>query len=96
VSFSRVFCLLAARVGSVSRLSDILSQMISTSRSNVCLTLMLSLALVSKNSNPKKTNNTFIFDVYSKISNKYTDFSWARMSGETLRKQTCESRHIKG
>lgn len=38
--------------GSVSKLSDILSQMRSTRRSKVCFTLMLSLALVSKNSKP--------------------------------------------
>lgn len=36
----------------VSSDSDIFSQMMSTSRSNVCLTLMLSLALASKNSKP--------------------------------------------
>lgn len=42
-------------VGSLlSRLSAILSQMMSTSRSNVCFTFMLSLALVSKNSKPAK------------------------------------------
>lgn len=40
------------RAGSVSKLSDILSQIRSTRRSKVCLTLMLSLALVSKNSKP--------------------------------------------
>lgn len=46
-------CLLPVTVGSLlSRLSDILSQMMSTSRSNVCFTFMLSLALVSKNSKP--------------------------------------------
>lgn len=75
MSFSRVFCLPAVMLGSVSRLSDILSQMISTSRSNVCLTLMLSLALVSKNSKPEKIKNTWMFDTYSGISNKCTDFS---------------------
>lgn len=52
MSFSLVFCLPAVMAGSVSRLSDILSQMMSTSRSNVCLTWMLSFALVSKNSKP--------------------------------------------
>lgn len=36
----------------VSSDSDIFSQMMSTSRSKVCLTLMLSLALASKNSKP--------------------------------------------
>lgn len=36
----------------LSRLSDILSQMMSTSRSKVCFTLMLSLALASKCSKP--------------------------------------------
>lgn len=35
-----------------SRLSDIFSQMMSTRRSKVCFTLMLSLALASKNSKP--------------------------------------------
>lgn len=74
MSFSRVFCLLAAMVGSISRLSDILSQMISTSRSNVCLTLMLSFALVSKNSNPRKIKKMFIFDAHSGIYNKYTNY----------------------
>ncbi len=40
--------------GSVSKLSDILSQIRSTRRSKVCFTLMLSLALVSKNSKPSR------------------------------------------
>lgn len=43
--------------GSPSRLSDILSQMRSTRRSKVCFTLMLSLALVSKNSKPGKSSD---------------------------------------
>lgn len=42
------------RLWSVSIVSDILSQMMSTSRSNVCFTLMFSLALVSKNSSPER------------------------------------------
>lgn len=46
-------CLAPVTVGSLlSRLSDILSQMMSTSLSKVCFTLMLSLALASKNSKP--------------------------------------------
>lgn len=46
-------CLAPLTVGSLlSRLSDILSQMMSTSLSKVCFTLMLSLALASKNSKP--------------------------------------------
>ena len=44
--------------GSVSKLSDILSQIRSTRRSKVCFTLMLSLALVSKNSNPLARGRT--------------------------------------
>ena len=40
------------RVGSESRLSDILSQIMSTSRSNTAFTLIFSLADVSKNSSP--------------------------------------------
>ncbi|KAK3786789.1 hypothetical protein RRG08_061340 [Elysia crispata] len=43
---------LLTRVGSASRDSDILSQMMSTSRSNTAFTLMFSLADVSKNSKP--------------------------------------------
>lgn len=47
-------CLVPVTAGSaVSNDSDIFSQMTSTSRSKVCLTLMLSLALASKNSNPQ-------------------------------------------
>lgn len=42
------------KAGSASRLSDILSQMMSTSLSKVCLTLTFSLALASKNSNPER------------------------------------------
>lgn len=55
--------------GSASKLSDILSQMISTRRSNVCLTLMLSLALVSKNSNPeaKKEKHSLSFHTSTEI-----------------------------
>lgn len=45
------FCPLTI-VGSESNVSDILSHMMSTSRSNTCLTFTLSLALVSKNSSP--------------------------------------------
>lgn len=40
--------------GSVSSESDILSQMASTRRSKACLTLMFSLALASKKSNPRE------------------------------------------
>lgn len=40
--------------GSESSESDILSQMASTRRSKACLTLMFSLALASKKSNPEK------------------------------------------
>ena len=39
-------------VGSASRLSDILSQMMSTRRSNTAFTLIFSFADVSKNSKP--------------------------------------------
>ena len=46
------FVVLETRVGSESSDSDILSQMMSTKRSNTALTLMFSLAEVSKNSNP--------------------------------------------
>ncbi len=46
-------CLAPVTAGSAaSRLSDIFSQIMSTSRSKVCLTLMLSLALASKYSKP--------------------------------------------
>lgn len=55
-SVSRVaLVVLETNVGSESRDSDILSQMISTSRSNTAFTLMFSLAEVSKNSRPAKT-----------------------------------------
>lgn len=40
--------------GSVSSESDILSQMASTRHSKACLTLMFSLALASKKSNPEE------------------------------------------
>lgn len=54
-SVSRVpFVWLLTSDGSWSRLSDILSQMISTRRSNTAFTLMFSLAEVSKNSKPTK------------------------------------------
>lgn len=47
-------CLAPVTAGSAaSRLSDIFSQIMSTSRSKVCLTLMLSLALASKYSKPE-------------------------------------------
>lgn len=51
-SLSRAPLPSAAGASLTSRLSFIFSQMTSTRRSKTCLTLMLSLALASKNSNP--------------------------------------------
>lgn len=52
-NYYKPFCWLGIMLGSESRVSVILSQMMSTSLSNTALTLMLSLADVSKNSSPK-------------------------------------------
>lgn len=46
--------------GSASSESDILSQMASTRRSKACLTLMFSLALASKKSNPKERREIIV------------------------------------
>lgn len=51
---------LLTRDGSESRLSDILSQMISTNLSNTALTFMFSFADVSKNSNPETWNKNLL------------------------------------
>ena len=63
MSERRVFLEVPSKEGSVSRVSDILSQMASTRRSKACLTLMFSLALASKKSNPEDRREIGI-DIY--------------------------------
>lgn len=60
MSERRVFLEVPSKEGSVSSVSDILSQMASTRRSKACLTLMFSLALASKKSNPEDRRETCI------------------------------------
>lgn len=67
---------LLTRDGSESRLSDILSQMISTNLSNTALTFMFSFADVSKNSKPETWNKNLLIIFLIKAETRGFSMFW--------------------